>query len=342
MARQLNIAVIGLGVGEQHILGYAAHPACRVTAICDIDPDKLAEVGARHPAAARTTDPEQVLCDPAIDVVSIASFDDAHHAQVTAALRAGKHVFVEKPLCLSRAEFDDIYGHLAARPHLRLSSNLILRHSPRFRDLRRRIQAGELGRIYQMEGDYNYGRLHKITSGWRSELPLYSVILGGGVHMLDLMLWLTGARVVDVAAFGSRICTEGTAFRHPDAVLTALRFDNGAIGKLSANFGCVYPHFHRLSIYGTEATFENDVSGGRLFVNRDPGQPPAMVDTAYPGVRKGDALAEFIDDILGCGRSAVPADDVFEAMAVCLAIDESVRIGQTVKVDYAPPLASPK
>jgi predicted dehydrogenase len=133
MARShlLNAAIIGLGVGERHVEGYEADPRCHVTTLCDIDPQKLqAKLGDRHPGLTLTLDPQAVLQDPDIDIVSIASYDNAHHEQVVMALEQGKHVFVEKPLCLFPQEFQSIATALASHPRLQLSSNLILRRTP--------------------------------------------------------------------------------------------------------------------------------------------------------------------------------------------------------------------
>ena len=136
-------------------------------AVSDIDPVRLAEVGARHPALRLEPDPDALLDDPGIDVVSIASYDDAHFAQVSRALRNGKHVFVEKPLCLDPDEARELHELRAAHPRLRMSSNLPLRLCPRFLAVRDALAAGRLGRIYYVEADYEYGRLWKLTEGWR-------------------------------------------------------------------------------------------------------------------------------------------------------------------------------
>ena len=53
---------------------------------------------------------------------------------------------------------------------------------------------GVFGRIYAFEGDYLYGRMFKITNGWRRNIPDYSVMTGGGIHLIDLFLWLTGEK----------------------------------------------------------------------------------------------------------------------------------------------------
>jgi predicted dehydrogenase len=217
---------------------------------------------------------------------------------------------------------------------LRLSSNLILRRTPRFRALKARIAAGEFGRLFHIEGDYNYGRIHKIVEGWRGRQDFYSVMLGGGVHVVDLVSWLAGERVAEVAAFGNRIATAGTGFRFDDMVVAILRFESGLVGKVAANFACVFPHFHRLLVYGTAATFENGFASGRIWHSRDRGTPPVELDEAYPGAEKGDLIPPFIDTILGHGEPEVAEADVFAAMAVCLAIDEAARSGTVVKVAY--------
>jgi len=318
----LRAGIIGLGVGEQHIVGYDAHPHCRTVAICDIDAARLADVGERYPHCRQTADPFDIIADPEIDIVSICSYDDAHGAQIVAALNAGKHVFVEKPLCVTRGELDAIRETAAAHPELKLSSNLILRRSPRFLDLRERIENGSIGDIYLLEADYNYGRLHKLTEGWRGRVPNYSVMLGGGVHMVDLLLWLTGDRVEEVASFGTGLATRDSTFQGHDTRIAILRFASGAIGKVVANFACVYPHHHKIAVYGTKATFENNVDAALLIETRDTKVMPARLDTLYPGVAKHALIASFVDSILGQGVADVEAEEIFACMDVCLMIDE--------------------
>ena len=64
--------------------------------------------------------------------------------------------------------------------------------------MKKLIAEGVFGNIYYIEADYNYGRLKKLTHGWRSKVPNYSVTLGGGIHMLDLVLWITKFKPEDV------------------------------------------------------------------------------------------------------------------------------------------------
>lgn len=332
---ELGIGVIGLGVGERHAAGFARHPAARIAALCDIDPAKREMAGERYPGARIYQDASELIADPAVQVVSIASYDDVHFEQAAAALSAGKHVFVEKPVCLQAEELAELRRLISANQGLKLSSNLILRRAPRFLDLRARMRDGTMGAVFYMEADYNYGRLHKVVDGWRGRLPFYSVVHGGAIHLVDLAMWLTGKRVVEVSAVGNAIASSGTSFRFNDLVVATLVCEGGMLVKVSANFGCVTPHFHRLMVYGTEATFENRPDCGLLWTSRDPAVAPERIDAAYPGTDKGDMIPAFVEAILTGSDPLVTCADVFDTMAVCLAIEEAAASGRRVAVTYA-------
>lgn len=328
---KLKAGVIGLGVGEQHILGYQK-AGVDVATLCDFDPAKLRTFINRFPQCTFTASADEVLADPNIDIVSIASYDDHHAGQVLKALGAKKHVFVEKPLCMSEGELQEIAAQLAKDSTIRLSSNTVLRVSARFSDLRSRIVKNELGRLFYVEADYNYGRLNKIQDGWRGRIESYSVVLGGGIHVVDLLCWLIDAPVVEVSAFGNKFCSIGSSFTGPDMVVALLQFSNGVVGKVCTNFGCVYPHFHKLSVYGTEATFENRLDGGFIFKSRNSIDSPRKLVSDYPGLSKADLIPSFVSAIRGEGNAIVAENDVLNTAAICLAIDKSLKSGQVEKV----------
>lgn len=329
----LKTGIIGLGVGEQHIDGYQRDGLCQVAALCDFDPQKQELARQRYPEMTLYATAEELLDDPRLDMVSIASYDDCHAPQILQAIHNGLHVFVEKPLCLFKDEARAIAAALDSHPGLQISSNLILRCSPRFKELKQRIDGGEMGQLFHLEGDYNYGRLQKITEGWRGQRDFYSVIHGGAVHMVDLLLWLVGSPVVEVAAFGNRIASSDSQFRFNDMAVGIIKFANGATGKVSSNYGCVCPHFHRLSVYGTKATFENDLPSARFYTSRDPQTPPALLETAYPGVHKGDLLSDFVRAVASGQPPLVGRREIFAGMSVCLALEESMQTGHVVRLE---------
>ena len=328
----MNVGVIGLGVGEAHAAAYAEHPGAEVAALCDVDEQRLRAVGQRHPGAELTTSAEELLDDPSLDAVSIASYDSDHYWQVMRALGRGKHVFVEKPLCQTEEQTREIRAALRERPELVLSSNLLLRASPRFGLLKRLVEEGRFGRIYYLQGDYDYGRLWKITEGWRGDLETYSVTLGGTIHLVDLLLWLTGDRPVRAQAVGNRLVTEGTKFRFDDLVVALLELESGATMKVAANFGCVHPHFHDVKLFGDRATFINGLEQATLWTEGDDGPQAELLDSPYPGIDKGALIASFVEAAAGGATPIVTADEVFVVLATCFAIDRAAESGAAVEV----------
>jgi predicted dehydrogenase len=334
MKNKINAGIIGLGVGEAHIKGYELHPNVTVTALCDFNEEKIYYAKNKYPFLKTYTKAEDLINDSDVDVVTIASFDNDHFIQISECIRQKKHIFVEKPLCLFEDEAKEIRRLLEENKDIKLSSNLILRKSPRFIDLKKRIQTGEFGNLYYLDGDYNYGRIHKLTEGWRGKIPFYSVILGGGVHIIDLLLWLTEERVTEVSAMGNNICTNGSQFKYNDFAVGIMKFQNGMNAKVSANFGCIHPHFHSLSVYGEKATFINTKKEALLYKSRDPELEAELLSTQYPGAAKGELIYSFIDDILGIRQAEVTKEDVFETISVCFAIDKSIETNRLVKVNY--------
>jgi len=331
----LGAAVIGLGVGEQHAHAYAAHPAVGAVWLYDQNQEQTQAVAQRVAGARIARSFDELLRNPQVQILSIASFDDDHYEQVVAALTAGKHVFVEKPLCRSFAELKRIHAlWSAAGGRLRLGSNLILRAAPLYRWVKAQLALGAFGELYAVDGDYLYGRIHKVTEGWRREVEDYSVIQGGGIHLLDLMLWLTGRRPATVTAAGNRISTAGSAFRYNDYCAATLHFDGGLIVRLSANYGCVHRHQHVLRMFGTSATLIYDDAGARLHETRDPAQAARRLEQSPLPAAKGDLIPGFIASIIDNTDYTAETQSVFDGICVALACDRASGSGKMEAVEY--------
>lgn len=334
MTTELGAAVIGLGVGEAHARAYAALPACRLRWVYDVDVERAKAVAAALPDARVASDLDCLLRDPAVDIVSIASYDDAHADQVIAALESRKHVFAEKPLCRTPEELKRVKRAWAAGPSLHVGSNLVLRAAPLFRWLKDAVAGGQFGEIYAFDGDYLYGRLSKVTEGWRRNVVDYSVLAGGGVHLVDLLLWVTSQRPDGVTASGNRFCTSGTPFKYQDFQAASFRFPSGLIGRISANFGCVHPHRHVVRIFGTAATFIHDDQGARLYSTRDEGQPPQRLELSAQPLSKGALIGPFVDRILRGTDSAPLVQHEFDVISACVAADLAACDGESHDVHY--------
>ena len=330
----LNSGIIGLGVGERHIAGYLSDSRCNVKILCDTDPSKLAEVGKRYSQCELTTNPDVILDDPEIDIVSIASYDNFHADQVVKAINSGKHVFVEKPLCLLSNELELISKALDKNANIKLSSNLILRQSPNFLDVKKSIDDNSFGKLYYIEGDYNYGRLNKITSGWRGDTPNYSVMHGGGIHLIDLISWFVGEQALEVNAIGNKIVTEGSKFLYHDMITTFIRFQSNIIAKVTANFGSVTPHHHRISVYGTESTFFQNNEKGVYYLKRGDESKKREINLEFDNLHKINVLKNFISHILDGSNPSVSQKEVLDVMAISLAVEKSLVSNKWEKIKY--------
>jgi len=333
--KRLRVGVIGLGVGEEHIAAYREHPACKLVAVCDVSPEKRAAAREKYPAVAIMDEAKDVLKHPEIDLVSIASYDDAHYEQTLLALQSGKHVFVEKPLCRSVEELRSIKRCWLGGDGLYLASNLVLRAAPLYRWLGTQIEEGAFGHVYAFDGEYLYGRIEKITEGWRKDVEGYSVIQGGGIHLVDLMLRFLAERPVTVTAAGNKICTAGTDFRYPDYVVATYVFPSGAIGRISANFGCVHRHQHIVRVFGTKGTFLHDDAGARLHASRDPSRVPVPLDLLPVPATKGALIPDFVDGILNRRDTRAQMQYEFDVISACVAADQAVSVDTGVEIEYA-------
>ena len=273
----------------------------------------------------------EIMRDPAVDAVSIATFDGEHARQVVEAMLAGKHVFVEKPLCRNDKELKKIRRAWGDKKPA-LMANLVLRTAPLYRRIQKMIVAGKLGKIYAMDGDYLYGRVHKITNGWRSKDKGYSVMAGGGVHLLDLILGFAGEKPNWVTATGNRICTHGTGFRRKDFVSAVFEFPSGLVARITANFGCVHKHQHTLRIFGTRGTVIVDDEGARWHRSRRPESRPAPLLWKRLPASKGELVFDFASLIRGgtAGRRRA-VEREFSLASALIAADRALKTGRREK-----------
>lgn len=263
----LRAAIIGAGKwGRTLVASVQNHPesGIRFTAAATGRPDAsrgwAAQSGIRLHASY-----EDVLADREVDAVVLATRHAQHAAQVIAAARAGKHVFVEKPFTLDRA------SALAAAEACRAAGVVMaLGHNRRFlpatRDIRELLTSGKLGTLLHAEGHfggpggYGYGQ-----GSWRAdraESPLGGMG-GSGIHMLDMFIHLAGpvARVsVDSAA---RVLTNGL----DDTTAMLCRFESGAMGTLVTLAATA--RYWRVALFGSEGIAEMRGQNQLVFTPRE-------------------------------------------------------------------------
>ena len=328
----LNAGIIGLGVGEEHLKCLKKNRQIKTIKIFDKNPRKTTFFAKKYKVYG-CKNINEIFDDNQIKVVCIASNDDDHSNHIQKCLKNDKHTFVEKPAFLKVSDAKKTFNTLKNKKHIFFYTNHILRKSERFKKLQSLINQKTLGTIYYFEGDYNYGRLNKIINGWRTNIKNYSVTLGGGIHLIDLSNFLLNEKITEVKSYSNRIVTKNTNFKSQDCIVTIMKFKNNIIGKITSNFGCVYPHFHKLNIYGTKKTFENHIDFAKIFTHRDK-NTFYKLNEKYKPLNKGLLLDEFLKSIISNKNRNKYIKEVFDCLSVCFAIDTSIKNNKTIKIKY--------
>ena len=188
----------------------------------------------------------------------------------------------------------------------------------------------------QFRGDYLWGRVEKLISGWRKEMPGYSIIYGAAVHMIDLICWEIGHFPVEVRAVGNRIATESDGFNPNDFAAMFLTFDDGMVVEITAHGGCAHPHFHQLEVWGTQKTFIHRLENSYWLEGDDASFVRSEVVGEYPAKSlRGNIALSFVDYVLGVtDKSLVMKEEIFKVMSICFAAEESMGTGKAVKIEY--------
>jgi predicted dehydrogenase len=143
----ISVAVVGLGYwGPNLVRNFNASQRTRVSWLCDLNPGRVEVIGAQYPAAARTVEFEEVLADPSVEGVALATPVATHHGLARAALLAAKHVLVEKPLAASVTEAAELAALAREVGRVLLVDHVFL-YSPSVRKMADLVRSGEVGEL---------------------------------------------------------------------------------------------------------------------------------------------------------------------------------------------------
>ena len=205
--------------------------------LCDLDGEQRAAFSARYPRARATADFAELLADPELDAVVIATPVPTHYALAKQALEAGKHVLVEKPPAMKGQEMDELLRLAAERDLVLMPGHLLLYH-PGIRKVKELVDSGELGEVLCI-----YGNRQNLGIVRTNENALWSL----GVHDLSVICYLLDEEPVEAVAHGRDFLTEGVE----DVVFCYLRFPSGRIAHMHLSW--LDPHkMRRLTVVGRE------------------------------------------------------------------------------------------
>ena len=181
---KLKYGIIGLGwFGEYHGDALAGLPNVELYALCTRTESRLKELGEKFGVKHLYTDYNEMLANPELEAVSVTTMWDQHTAPTLAALEAGKHVFLEKPMASSVADCRAIVEAARATDKYFMVGHIV-RFQPRYAGAKREIAAGSIGKIVSI-----YARRNIPAPLGTAVLPKIGPIIGDGVHDTDIMLW---------------------------------------------------------------------------------------------------------------------------------------------------------
>ncbi len=219
----IRIAVVGLGYwGPNLARVVAALPSAQLAALCDANRAALADVGARYPGVPQIQSFNEVLADRSIDAVALATPVSTHHPLASAALAAGKHVFVEKPLAESISSAQSLV-ECARRAGLVLMPGHTFLYSPPVVKIKELIDSGELGEVYFIATSRVNLGLHQ---------PDVSVVWDLAPHDFSILRYWLGESPTEVAAFSRACLVPGT----PDVAFINLRYGTGTIAHVELSW----------------------------------------------------------------------------------------------------------
>ena len=328
--KELVIGVIGLGVGAFHLSNSFNHKNCKVKYICDTNKKKLLYYKKKFNIKNTTANFDEVVNDKEVNVIIIASYDNDHFYQITKSLLNNKHVFIEKPMCLSIKDLNTIVKIKKKKPNLFISSNLVLRTHPFFEKLIK--EKKKLKKIYYVEGDYNYGRIDKLTKGWRGKIKNYSVILGGGIHLIDLILKLKRKKVREIITMSNKIATSKFKKVPDDFAVSLLKFEDNSIAKISSNFSSSTDHHHVFNIYSENTSFFYSRDMSKQYFKEKENKQKIVIKYKYDNKTKGKILINFLQAISKEAQLIVSEDELFYLMKVCLMLAKSQKTNKIIKL----------
>lgn len=333
---EVRVGVVGAGgMGSRHARNLVSRvPGARVVAVADADVARARALAAECGAARAYEDGRELVADPEVDAVVVASPDPTHAGYVLACLEAAKPVFCEKPLATRLDEARAVVQREVALGRRLVQVGFQRRYDPEFRALRRALLDGAVGRPVL------YRAWHRNVRAAFAPDSSAAVLVNAAIHDLDEVRWLSGQEVDVVhSVVGCRVdssLAEGVY----DLQLIQLGLRDGALALVELNLSAAYGYEVGIEVSGDRGTVTAGLPGG--VVTRAEGRctrgvPPDWLerfDAAYAA-----EVAAWVDHVRR-GQPWPSAWDGYASLAVAEACAESLATGRPVRValEAAPPL----
>lgn len=324
----VRVAVVGLGYwGPNLVRNLHELPIAEVTYACDLRPSVLEPIRRRYPTIPTTTSFDEVLRDPMVEAVAVATPVSTHHPLALQALHAGKHVFVEKPLAASSAQAAELIA-AAEAAGLVLAPGHTFLYSPPVKMIESLIRSGELGDIYFISTSRVNLGLHQSDA---------SVVWDLGPHDFSILRYWLGETPTHVSALSRSCIIPGT----PDVAFINLEFSSGIVAQVELAW-LAPSKLRRTTVVGSRKMVVYDDTSSepvRVFDSGVGVPNPGSFgeyrltyrtgDIVSPNVPAAEPLLDEMDDFCQAIRTGIEPRSSstigLEVVRIIEAVDESLR-----------------
>ncbi|MDF2444068.1 MAG: myo-inositol 2-dehydrogenase / D-chiro-inositol 1-dehydrogenase [Subtercola sp.] len=329
-----RVAVVGTGAfAREHVLALRGIPGVTITHVAGSDLARASALAALACGANATTDIHAAVCGDDVDAVDVVNATPDHHRWTVAAGEAGKHVHVDKPAALTVSDFDEMVQATEGRGGTLMVGQTV-RFQPVIAELQQALARGDIGDPKLLHVSWYTG--HVWPNGWRG-WQLDVSRSGGhpvhnGTHSIDLAVWLTGSRPVEV--FARNFPTFAAEMPMPDSFQVQVRFESGALATLELCYALRQPgeFLRRIVLVGTEGTLAHSTDD-------DPGLSSPGHPVAPPSIEKALdlQLSHWVRAAQGLEPFIVTTSEARVALATAVAAQRSLETGQPVRVAHHAP-----
>ena len=337
----LTFGIIGCRHGHVRglIEGLLAIPGVTCAGIYDDDPESVEEI-AKHYSAKQARSVDELLDDPKIDLIGTAGVNSAKAAVLLRALKSGKHVIADKPLCTTIGDLNAL-ERAATEGDLRVGLLLSERFAPYSQGMKTIVESGEIGHV----ANVTCFRPHRLGRPGRPDWMFVDEQYGGiivdlAIHDLDIAHWIGGGTYQEVTAYQQNWGNPAdTDFSDIGTVLALLSTGVTAMVRTDWFTPATSPVHGdtRFFVTGTKGTLEARTAGdlwsnakdkpSELLLISD-GSKACKVDLTPP---KKSLVQDFVDSIVHGEPACIPNADAFEATRATLMARMSTRLGRMVK-----------
>lgn len=345
-ARPVGFGIFGLGmIAEFHAQAIAGLSGARLVGVASRTAAKTQAFAAKHGGVFAGATIEELVARPDLDVVCITTSSGAHLEPALAAIRAGKHVVIEKPIEITTARVDEVLRAAAAAKVI-VAPIFQGRFGEGARTAKAAIDAGRLGRLVLASAYVKWHRTAQYYTGTRGQLAVDGggALMAQAIHAVDLLQWFAGLPA-EVFAWSTR--RVHTAIEAEDTVSASLRYADGALGVIEATTAPWPGWQRRIEICGEKGSIilENDHLVRWEFQTAAPADEvirAARLDAALgSGASRPDAISivghqrqlQDLVDSLRAGRAPLlDGQEGRKAVALVRAVYDSAASGRVVRV----------